>query len=219
MTTGPRNNRLSRIRLRWHLASPLFRLLTQAGVVAVAAVVGFAFLSIGNAINETAASVLVAVVFGVATVLQLRQAQRRQYTVGLLMNLQSTLTLSAADMWMAQRIASHREIDDEVSTGDMQHVIALLDYYEFLSVLAFRGFVEIPLLISLRGGAMTRCYDLCHSYITTCRSEIGSELYIGLETFVDEYARHVKHQVVTPAATLPDTLGGASPTTTGEVRG
>ena len=215
MSTGPRNYRSRQLRLRWHLAGPLFRLLAQAGVVAVAAVVGFAFLSIGNVINETAASVLVAVVFGVATVLQLRQAQRRQYTVGLLMNLQSTLTLSAADLWMAQRIAAHREIDDEVPAEDMQHVIALLDYYEFLSALAFRGFVEIPLVIDLRGGAMTRCYDLCRSYITKCRAEIGSELYVGLETFVDEYARHVKHRILTPVAAPPGTLGGAAPTTAG----
>ncbi|MFJ8962844.1 hypothetical protein ACIRG5_25995 [Lentzea sp. NPDC102401] len=209
MSTGPRNYRSRQLRLRWHLAGPLFRLLAQAGVVAVAAVVGFAFLSIGNVINETA-SVLVAVVFGVATVLQLRQAQRRHYTVGLLMNLQSTLTLSAADLWMA-----HREIDDEVPAEDMQHVIALLDYYEFLSALAFRGFVEIPLLIDLRGGAMTRCYDLYRSYITKCRAEIGSVLYVGLETFVDEYARHVKHRILTPVAAPPDTLDGAAPTTAG----
>ena len=202
MTTD-RRNRIRRVRLRWHLISPPFRLLAQAGMVAVAALVGFAVLSIGDAITETAASVLVAVVFGAATVLQLRQSQRRQYTVGLLTNLQSTDTLSAADMWMAQRIASHREIDADVSTEDMRHVIALLDYYEFLSTLALRGFIDIPLLMNLRGGTMTRCYDICGTYIATCRSDIGAELYVGFETFVDEYARHMKHPIAPPAATSP----------------
>ena len=69
---------LRRIRFRWSLASPPLRVLVQVSVVAVVAIAGFAFLSIGDAINETAASVLVAVVFGAATVLQGRQAQRRQ---------------------------------------------------------------------------------------------------------------------------------------------
>jgi hypothetical protein len=202
MTTD-RKNRIRRVRLRWHLSRPPFRLLAQAGMVAVAALAGFAVLSIGDAITETAASVLVAVVFGAATVLQLRQSQRRQYTVGLLTNLQSTDTLSAADMWMAQRIASHQQVDDDVSTEDMRCVIALLDYYEFLSTLALRGFIDIPLLMNLRGGTMTRCYDICDTYITTCRSDIGAELYAGFETFVDEYARHMKHQTATPAATSP----------------
>jgi hypothetical protein len=204
-----RKNRIRRVRLRWHLINPVFRLLAQAGMVAVVALAGFAVLSIGDAITETAASVLVAVVFGVATVLQLRQSQRRQYTVGLLTNLQSADVLSAADMWMAQRIASHREIDADVPTEDMRAVITLLDYYEFLSTLALRGFIDIPLLMNLRGGTMARCFDICGTYIATCRSDVGADLYVGFETFVAEYARHLKHQIALPAATSPPGSGSS----------
>jgi hypothetical protein len=203
VTAGPPQLRLRRTRLRWYLVSPVLRLAIQAVMVAAAALAGFAFLSIGNAINETAASILVAVVFGVATVLQLRQSQRRQYTVTLLTNLQSTETLWAADMWMAQRIASHRPIDADVPADDMRHVISLLDYYEFLASLALRGSIEIPLLMNLRGGTMSRCYDLCRDYITDCRAHIGAELYISFDTFVDEY---VRHHTLSPTRT-PDTTG------------
>lgn len=179
----------SRWRIRWRLASPPLRLLAQAVVAALAAVGGFAFLNISDKIDETAASVLVAVVFGVATVLQLRQAQRRQHTVDLLTNFQSTDSLFAADMWMAERIASHRQIEVDVASEDARHVMAILDYYEFLSSLAIRGLVDTPLLLATRGGTMTRCLDICQAYIADRRAEVGDELYWSFEVFVEEHSR------------------------------
>ncbi|OLF17171.1 DUF4760 domain-containing protein [Actinophytocola xanthii] len=187
-----RGDRVRRIRFRWSLAHPLVRLLVQATVAAAIAISVFAFLSIGDVINETAASVLVAVVFGAASVLQLRQAQRRQYTVGLLTNFQSSESLKTADMWMAARIGSRQELAANPPSDELVHVIAMLDYYEFLATLALRGFIDTPLVRTLRGGTMARCFTICRTYIMTCRSEIGSELYCNFELFVEEHNRTAK---------------------------
>lgn len=156
-----------------------------AGVV----IAGFAGLRIGDRIDATSASVLVAVIFGAATVLQVRQNQRRQYTVELLTNFQTTDALAAADAWMAARIADHREVSSDLPADELRYAMVMLDYYEFLATLALRGFVDVSMLRSLRGGTMSRCYDLCRTYITACRKDIGSELYRCFELFVEEHRR------------------------------
>lgn len=181
-----------RAQVRWRLTNPVLRVVVQGGVVAGLAVAAFSFLSSGNEVNETAASVLVAVVFGVATVLQLRQSQRRQHTVELITAFQSSEMLSAADTWMATRISTHRPIEVDVPAGDERYVIAMLDYYEFLSSLALRGLVDVPLLLSLRGGPMTRCRDLCRAYVDDRRASVGGELYRSFGLFVAEYTRRTR---------------------------
>jgi hypothetical protein len=200
-----KGDRLRRVRFRWSLASPPLRLLVQACVVAAVAVSVFAFLRIGDVIDETAASVLVAVVFGAASVLQLRQSQRRQYTVGLLTNFQSTESLKASDMWMAERIGSRRELAAHPPSEELVHAIAMIDYYEFLATLALRGFIDTQLLRTLRGGTMARCFELCRTYILTCRAEIGAELYCNFELFVEEHTRTAKlaHRPASAPGTPP----------------
>jgi hypothetical protein len=183
---------LRRARIRWHLASPVLRVAAQGGLVAALAVAGFTVLSTGREINETAASVLIAVVFGVATVLQLRQSQRRQHTVELITVFQSSEALATADTWMAARIASHQPVEPDVPPDHERHVITLLDYYEFLSSLALRGLVDVPLLLSLRGGTMTRCYRICRRYVDDRRSNVGPELYHCFELFGAEYSRRAR---------------------------
>lgn len=192
-------NGLRLVRLRWHLANPLLRLSAQAAIVAVLAVAGFAFLRIGDAINETAASVLIAVVFGVSTVFQVRQTQRRQHTVDLLTNFQSSEALSVADVWMAHRIAQHRQIEVDIPLDEERHVIAMLDYYDFLSELALRGLVDVSLLLGQRGGAMTRCFGICRGYITNRRGTVAPDLYSDFEILVGEHARRVRNRNSAPA--------------------
>jgi hypothetical protein len=201
---------LRRAVIRWRLAHPVLRIAVQGGVVAVLAVAAFSYLSGGGAIDETAASVLVAVVFGAGTVLQLRQSQRRQHTVELMTTFQSSEILSAADVWMARRISAHRAIEVDVPADDERHVIALLDYYEFLSSLALRGLVDIPLLLSLRGGTMTRCFDLCCGYIDDRRANLGADLYRSFMVFVDEYSRRVKKGRAPALPPAPGSGGGRS---------
>lgn len=198
-TGGPR-----RIRVRWHLASPGLRLAGQGAAVAALAVAAFTFLSIGDRIDETAASVLVAVVFGVATVLQLRQSQRRQHTLELITGFQHAEALSAADIWMATRITEHRPVGVDIPVEDARYVITMLDYYEFLASLALRGLVDVPLLLGLRGGTMTRCYEICRGYVEDRRANVGAELYRRLEVFVAEYSRRAgTGRTPTPEPAVP----------------
>ncbi|MGH8879405.1 MAG: DUF4760 domain-containing protein, partial [Stackebrandtia sp.] len=123
----------------------------------------------------------------VATVLQLRHAQRRQHTIELITNFQSNDALSQADTWMARHLAGDAGAD--LSDDDSTHLTAILDYYEFLSSLALRGLIEVPLLLDLRGGAMKRSFDACGDYIARRRDQVGAELYRSFELLVTEYAR------------------------------
>ncbi|GIG92996.1 DUF4760 domain-containing protein [Plantactinospora endophytica] len=180
---------LRRERVRWRLSRKPLRLVVQAIGLAGLALTGFAFLRTSGEINETAASILVAVVFGAVTVLQQRQSQRRQYTVGLITAFQSADPLSRADIWMAGRISTRRQVGADLAEDDERHVIPLLDYYEFLAVLAVRGLVDVPLLLNLRGGTMTRCFELCRGYIADRRVRAGAEVYQALELLATEYRR------------------------------
>lgn len=156
------------------------------------AAAAFAFVSSGAAVDETAASVLVAVVFGVTTVLQLRQSQRRQHTVELITGFQNSEVLAAADTWMTTQIGSRRQVAIDIPPADERHVIAILDYYEFLSSLAIRGLVDVSLLLSLRGGTMLRCYAVCRTYVEHRRRTVGGELYQSFGLFVEEYGRRAR---------------------------
>ncbi|MFC6021101.1 hypothetical protein ACFP2T_33625 [Plantactinospora solaniradicis] len=189
--TGQLARTLRRERVRWRLSRKPLRLVVQGVGLAALALTGFTFLRTSGEINETAASILVAVVFGAVTVLQQRQSQRRQHTVGLMTAFQSAERLSTADVWMAGRITSGRTVDADLAPDDERHVIPLLDYYEFLAVLAVRGLVDVPLLLNLRGGTMTRCFDLCRGYIEDRRIRAGAEVYQALEMLAAEYRRRV----------------------------
>lgn len=180
---------LQQARIRWRMANPALRLAVQVGAVAALAMLGFTVLRNNSGINETAASILVAVVFGAATVFQQRQSQRRQHTVELVTAFQKSEGLSAADTWMAARIKAGRAVGPDVPADEEQRVIAILDYYEFLAVLAMRGLVDVPLLLNQRGGAMTRCFDLCRSYVDDRRRTVGPELYWNLDRLTREYRR------------------------------
>ncbi|MEU4312821.1 hypothetical protein [Nocardia sp. NPDC024068] len=212
--------RIRRIRVRWRLLNQPLRLTVQTMTTALAGVTGFVVLQANTAIDATAASVIVAGVFGSVTVLQHRQGQRRQYTVELIAAFQMTDQLAVADAWMARRIAAGLPITAEIGEADEPFVIAMLDYYEFLAVLAEQGVVDVALIRNLRGGTMTRCFDLCRSYIDDRRDRVGTELYRGLEIFTDAARPPVPSRpprtTIAPAANvalrgLPGTDGVATP--------
>jgi len=180
---------LEQARVRWRMANPALRGAVQVCAVAALAFAGLTVIRNSSGINETAASILVAVVFGAATVFQQRQSQRRQHTVELITAFQNTERLSTADTWMAARIKSRRAVDPDVPPDDEHQVIAMLDYYEFLAVLALRGLVDVPLLLNQRGGAMTRCFHLCRAYVEDRRETVGPELYWSIDLLTREYER------------------------------
>jgi hypothetical protein len=181
--------RLRRAQLRWRLTGLPLRLAIQAAAGAAIGIAVFAVLRTNDTIDATAASVLVAVFFGIFTVFQQRQAQRRQHTVELITAFQTSDQLSAADKWMVERITNARPVEVDVSPDDEGHVVVLLDYYEFLAVLAQRGMVDVPLLMDLRGGAMARCFRMCETYIDDRRLRVRTSLYFGLDMFVAAYTR------------------------------
>jgi hypothetical protein len=207
---GDAGSRLGRARIRWRLASPVWRVVAQAAAAIALAAIAFGFLTTRDDVNETAASILVALVFGVATVVQLRQAQRRQHTVGLITAFQSTEVLAAADTWMATRISTRRRVDAEIAAGDERHVISMLDYYEFLATLAMRGLIDVPLLLDLRGGAMARCLDICRAYIADRREHVAPGLYGCFELFVSEYSRRAGRGQPPVGTRPPDRAGDAT---------
>jgi hypothetical protein len=172
---------LRRQEVSWRLARRPLRVAAQGLAAAALGVAAFLFLRTSGDINETAASILVAVLFGVVTVYQQRQAQRRQHTVGLLTAFQSADHLAAADIWMATRISRNEPVDGDIDPADERYVIAMLDYYEFLAELALRGLLDTPLLVRLRGGTMSRCFSLCRAYVEDRRRRAGPELYRCLE--------------------------------------
>jgi hypothetical protein len=182
---------LRRAVLRWRVQHLAVRLAVQAAVGALIGFAAFRLLISSSTIDATAASVLVAVFFGIFTVLQQRQSQRRQHTVELITAFQTAEELCAADRWMAERIAGAEPVGPDLEPAAAGHVMVLLDYYEFLAVLAQRGMVDVPLLMDLRGGAMARCYAICDAYLADRRARVFAGLYVGLGVFVATYNRRV----------------------------
>lgn len=188
------DSRYNRLYLRWQQVDPRLRIAAQSLATAAFVVLFFVALRAPVRVHETAASILVAVVFGAATVLQTRQTQRRQHSVELIMNFQTTDALVAADAWMACRIAAHEPVGPEVSADEARHVITMLDYYEFLSALALRGYVDVRMLLGLRGGAMSRCYECCRDYIDHRREHVGDELYRSVQVLTLEYTGRTRRR-------------------------
>jgi hypothetical protein len=182
------DNRYNRLYLRWQQVDPRLRIAVQSLAAAGLVVLIFGALRAPvRGVNETAASILVAVVFGAATVLQTRQTQRRQHSVELIMSFQTTDALVAADVWMADRIESGEPVGPALPADEQRHVVTMLDYYEFLSSLALRGYVDVRMLLGLRGGAMSRCYECCREYIDHRREHVGDELYRSVQVLVREH--------------------------------
>ena len=182
---------LRRALLRWRVQNLAVRVGVQALAGAAIGFAAFRVLLSNSAVDATAASVLVAVFFGLFTVLQQRQSQRRQHTVELITAFQTAEELCAADRWMAERIAAAEPGGADLEPAEAGHVMVLLDYYEFLAVLAQRGMVDVTLLMDLRGGAMSRCYAICEEYLADRRARVFAGLYVGLGVFVTTYSRRV----------------------------
>lgn len=208
---------VQQLQLRWRMAGRPVRVTVLSVAVIVVVLLGFLALTASSRINPTAASILVAVILGVATVFQQRQIQRRQHTVKLLTSFQSSERLAAADAWMAERIRLGRPVPTDIGADDDARVIMLLDFYEFVANLAQRGMVDIPLLLDLRGGAMTRGFHTCHDYILDRRVKVAPDLYRCLEVFAGVYLRRTgtaAPQRATPADATPATAERADAVST-----
>lgn len=138
-----------------------------------------------------AASVIVAAVTWFIS--QARDRERRQiaHSADLIATISAHEHLAKADFVMARMICKGDPIE-EVG-GDLlaeeldRHVMALLDYYEFVATLYFANVVHCQTIERLRGPTMRRAWHLCEGYIKNRRRLFGSdEIGKDLERFVKE---------------------------------
>src|SRR5579862_1143135 len=175
--------------VRWRTLNPAARtIITTIGIIGIVLAAFSAFNTI-NALKGIAASVLVAVVFGVATIFQQRQSQRREHTVQLLTEIVATGHVAAGIAWIADRKMNNEPITKQMSTEERHHVRAALDYYEVISALALRGQVDVRIVVDLLGSSMIRNFDACRSYIDYRRDINAPMIYADTELFLAEYCR------------------------------
>ena len=174
--------------IRWRLANPALRTIL-IGIGTAGLVLGiFGAVNAIEVINATAASVLVAVVFGVVTIFQQRQSQRRQHTVDLLTEFLSADRISTATAWLADRRITKKPVTGEVTASERSYVIAAFDYYELIAMLALRGLVDVKIVLDLAGASMARDYESCRSYIEHRRVTGAPDLYREVEVFLARYS-------------------------------
>src|SRR5690349_5343209 len=132
--------RLSSIAKRTRHATVQWRVLNSAArtIIVTVGIFGIVLAVYGvfnslSATNATAASVLVAVVFGVATIFQQRQSQRREHTVHLLTEILGTGHVSAGIAWIVDRQINNEPITGQMSAEERHHIRVALDYYEVIS--------------------------------------------------------------------------------------
>lgn len=124
---------------------------------------------------------------GFAVYVQRAAVERRAHTIELLTALSTSQVLSPADLWMAERIADgHLPPLADLDTTERGHLVTLLDYYEFLCVLAAQEVLDRKVLLAMRGSAMASAYTLTRSYVVARRVATGNDaLYVHLEQAAD----------------------------------
>jgi hypothetical protein len=175
---------------RWRVSNPAVRtIIITVGTFGIVLAIFSVFNAI-NPLNTTAASILVAVVFGVATIFQERQSQRREHTVHLLNEILATGHVAAGIAWIADRQMNNEPITEHMSAEQRNHVRAALNYYELISALGLRGQVDVRLVRDLLGSSMMRNFDACRPYIDYRRSNTNApKIYSDTEHFLAEYCR------------------------------
>lgn len=124
---------------------------------------------------------------GFAVYVQRSAVERRAHTIELLKALSTSQVLSPADTWMAERIADgHLPEVRSLSDDERGRLVTLLDYYEFLCVLAAQEVLDRKVLLAMRGAAMASAFELTRHYIVARRVATGhDELYGNLERLRD----------------------------------
>lgn len=146
-------------------------------------------MPVGIAELLTASSVFVAVILGVVGFVENRRAQRRSYTVSLVSNFMLSGQLARSDFQMTRLINTGTRLDGHTIDDETDaHVINLLDYYEFLATAHADGALDPDVILHVRGGPMSRAYDVCEQYIEDRRTSLGApNLYRNYCTLVGRY--------------------------------
>lgn len=139
----------------------------------------------------TGLSVVVAFVLGVVGYLWSRKSTIRTHTIDLLVNLSTNERLAEANFEMTRLINEGVAIDGySIDDETDRYVIDILNYYEFLATAWDMDALNDEALLHIRGGAMSRAFDVSETYIVDRRESLDApELYGKFETFVREYRR------------------------------
>lgn len=123
-----------------------------------------------------------------------RSRLRRQHTVDVLMGMFSSDRLANANSCMARLNLEARRgefrIDGNISEDLDQHVICMLDFYEFICQGAFEGSLSKRSIKQVRGGPMRTTYYACRQYIEDRRNMLDRpNLYMAYERFITKVVR------------------------------
>lgn len=136
----------------------------------------------------TTASILVAIGLGIVGYLHARHLSRRSHTVTLLSMISSSDRIANSEFSMTRLINSGTRLDGAIDDETDRFVINLLDFYEFLATSWACGSVDGDILLHVRGGAMSRAFDVCERYISDRRQSLQApNLYKNLEDLVKLY--------------------------------
>ena len=188
---------------RQSLARALRRLWALWPLVALLASVVLGFLVVWvqdlTPLEPTELSLIFGFGAGFAVYVQRSAVERRSHTIDLLRTLSDSQVLAPADTWMAERIASGEPVVTEQLDDEQRRcLVTLLDYYEFLCVLADDEVVDKKVLLGLRGPAMHGAVRLCRNYIDERRAlTTNPRLYIHLEVMA---GRAERRGLVAPAS-------------------
>lgn len=169
---------------------PLWVRRAAATAVAGALLVAAGIRALNGRISEqelTAASIGIALVFGMITAMQNALGDRRRTTVELLGSFSTSDALAASDAAIARHLAGGHAIDADVDREFDACLIHVLDYYEYLCRAARSGAIDRRMLKDLRGPSVTLLFERSRDYIESRRRTFGDRLYCMTEWFVTDY--------------------------------
>ena len=144
----------------------------------------------------TAASVLVAIGFGVSAARASRRQQREIHTLNLLSVSFSDKVLQEAAS-LVYDISKTGAKPPVLGSDHDFHFRSLLSYYHYLSVAAANDLINVDILMKQKGAAMTRAVAALSDWIAAQRTALGDDAYMqGLEQFVGKkIASHLRREM------------------------
>jgi hypothetical protein len=162
-------------------------------VLPLSALLGFFIVIVqrNTALDATSLSIIAGFGAGVAIFVQKTIAERRQYTINLLIAFSTNRMLAPADRWMAEKIAEgHSVKPNQMSVTECGYLVTLLDYYEFLCLLLREEMLDRRVFIAVRFNAMRLAFAASHEYIIERRVLTGwPGLYMNIESVIGSNGR------------------------------
>src|SRR5258708_4968358 len=114
----------------------------------------------------TSSAILVAVVTWWVTFQQARRSEKIARTAEVIANLSVSDSLAEATYQVTRLINDGRKIAyNTLDEATEQHVVKILDYYEYMCELYESGILSKATIVTLRGRLMVRTWDTCEHYI------------------------------------------------------